>query len=77
MIATIDSVSQYPRAISFTPDGAYAYVACELSAGGVHHHVTGGAPPSSYVVIDRKARKIISVQELPAVSTEIVTGYKN
>jgi YVTN family beta-propeller protein len=77
VIATIDSVSQDPRAITFTPDGAYAFVACELSAGGVHHHVTGGLPPSSYVVIDTKTRKILSIQELPALSTGIVAGYKN
>ncbi|MFI5263830.1 MAG: hypothetical protein ACHQM6_04890 [Candidatus Kapaibacterium sp.] len=76
-LAVIDSISQYPRAITFTPDGAYAFVACELSAGGVHHHVTGGLPPSSYVVINCRTRKVLSIQELPAVSTSIVTGYKN
>jgi YVTN family beta-propeller protein len=76
-LAVIDSISQYPRAITFTPDGAYAFVACELSAGGVHHHVTGGLPPSSFVVINCRTRKVLSIQELPAVSTAIVTGYKN
>jgi YVTN family beta-propeller protein len=77
VIAEIDSVSQYPNVITFTPDGAYAYIACELAAGGVHHHGTGGLPPSSYVVVDTKTRKIISIEELPAISVGIVTGYKN
>src|SRR5207248_3197117 len=76
VIVEIDSVSSQPRAISITPDGAYAYVACELSAGGVHHHATGGSPPSSYVVIDCKTRKVISIQELPAYSIGITIGYK-
>ncbi|MFI5263393.1 MAG: hypothetical protein ACHQM6_02640 [Candidatus Kapaibacterium sp.] len=77
VITKIDSVSQYPDAIIFTPDGNYAFIACELSAGGVHHHITGGLPPSSYVVIDTKGRKILSIQELPAISVGIVAGYKN
>jgi YVTN family beta-propeller protein len=77
VIAEIDSVSSFPVAITFTPDDAsYAYVACELSTGGAHHHATGGVAPSSYVVIDRKTRKILSLQELPGTSTNIITGYK-
>ena len=77
VIAKIDSVSQYPHAIAITSDGAFAYIACELSSGGVHHHVTGGLPPSSYVVIDCKKRAVLSIQELPAFSVGIVMGYKN
>jgi YVTN family beta-propeller protein len=76
VIAEIDSVSQNPHAITITPDGAYAYVACEFSSGGEHHHATGGVPPSSYVVINCKTRKIISIQDLPALSVGIVVGYK-
>ena len=76
VIAEIDSISQNPRAITITPDGAFAFVACELASGGVHHHGTGGLPPSSYVVIDCKTRKVISIQELPALSVGIAVGYK-
>ncbi len=72
----IDSVSLDPQEISFTPDGAFAYVACEFASGGVHHHGTGEAAPSSCVVIDAKTRKVISILELPAYSVSIATGYK-
>ncbi len=77
IIGIIDSVSSYPRAITITPDGAFAFVACELSSGGAHHHATGGLPPSSFVVIDCRTRKLLSIQELPSISTSIVIGYKN
>jgi len=76
LTAEIDSVSLDPQVITFTPDGAFAYIGCEFASGGVHHHETGGSPPSSYVVIDTKTRKILAVQELPAYSVSIVTGYK-
>jgi len=76
VVSIIDTVSNFPHAIVITPDGNYAYVACELSSGGAHHHVTGGQPPSSYVVIDRKARKILSIQELPSYSVDITIGYR-
>ncbi|MDP4218902.1 MAG: YncE family protein [Bacteroidota bacterium] len=76
LITEIDSVSQNPHAVTITPDGAFAYVACEFSAGGAHHHETGGLPESSYVVIDCKTRKIISIQELPAYSIDVKAAYK-
>ena len=76
VIAKIDSVSLVPHAITITPDGAYAYVACELASGGAHHHGTGATAPSSFVIIDCKTRKIVSIEELPSTSTGIVAGYK-
>jgi YVTN family beta-propeller protein len=76
VLTIIDTVSALPHAITITPDGAYVYVACELSSGGAHHHATGGQPPSSYVVINRKTRKILSIQELPALSVDITIGYR-
>jgi YVTN family beta-propeller protein len=76
VIAKIDSVSQVPHAITITPDGAYAYVACELASGGAHHHGTGASAPSSFVVIDCKTRTIVSIEELPSTSTSIMAGYK-
>lgn len=76
VVFQIDSISQLPRAITFTPDGAFAYVACELSAGGAHHHGTGGVAPSSYVVIDCNTRKVVSIQDLPATSVSVTVGYK-
>jgi YVTN family beta-propeller protein len=76
VITEIDSVSQNPHAITITPDGAFAYVACEFSAGGAHHHETGGLPESSYVVIDCKTKKIVSIQDLPAYSIDVKAAYK-
>ncbi|MEP7235466.1 MAG: YncE family protein [Ignavibacteriota bacterium] len=77
VIATIDSVNNYPRAITFTPDGKYAFVACELlTASSGHAHGGDGQPSSAYVVIDCGSRKIVSTQDLPALSTGIVTAYE-
>jgi len=76
VIARIDSVSYLPNSISITPDGNYAYVSCDLSAGGAHHHATGGLPSSSYVVIDCKKRAILSIIELPPLSVGVTIGYK-
>jgi DNA-binding beta-propeller fold protein YncE len=75
LTSEVDSVSQFPRAISFTPDGVYAYVACELAGASTHHH-GGTGPASSYVVIDCNTRKVISIQELPALSVDIAVGYR-
>jgi DNA-binding beta-propeller fold protein YncE len=76
IIAGIDSVSQSPHDMMFTPDGKYVYVACEDLLGGHHHHASYVAvSPSSFVVIDRATRKILSVAELPGYSVGIVCGF--
>ena len=78
IIANIDSVSQSPHDMTFTPDGKYVYVACEYLLGGHQHHSSYAAvSPSSYVVIDRVTRKILSVEELPGYSVGIVNGFGN
>lgn len=77
VLTEIDSVGKDPHAITITPDGAFAYVVCEFSAGGgSHNHGTGGQAPSSYVVIECKTRKIVTTQDLPGLSIGITAGYK-
>ncbi|MEI8134590.1 MAG: YncE family protein [bacterium] len=75
-IARLDSTSSLPHAITITPDGRHVIAVCELAAGGAHHHGTGGTPPSSYVVMDRLTKKIVSVNDLPSLSLDITMGYK-
>ncbi len=76
IIANIDSVSQGPHDMTFTPDGKYVYVACEYLLGGHHHNSSYAAvSPSSYVVIDRVTRKIVTVTELPGYSVGIANGF--
>ena len=75
VIGEVDSVSQLPRSIAFTPDGAFAYVTCELAGASTHHH-GGTGPASSYVVIDCNTRKILSIQELPSLSVDVTMGFK-
>ncbi len=71
---TIDSVGSEPFMISFTPDGARAFIACH-SKVGAGHHSQDGPPPSSVVVIDVATRAILQVIEMPTYSAGIVMGF--
>jgi YVTN family beta-propeller protein len=77
IIAEVDSVSQSPSAMMFTPDRKYVYVACQYLLGGHHHASNAPVAPSSYVVIDAATRKILYISELPGISVGIVGGFGN
>jgi len=78
IVAEIDSVSQSPSAMMFTPDGKYVYVACQYLLGGHHHNASYVAvAPSSYVVIEAATRKILYISELPGISVGISGEFDN
>jgi YVTN family beta-propeller protein len=74
VVATVDSVSQYPVEVMVSRDGATVYATSGVLPAGGHHHSSGGGPPSGVFVIDRASRQITKTIEMPPLASSIVSN---